>query len=302
MSVRARLTGIIIEGHAEPSRALIDLACQIYEQNQLRYLPLEKCYSRLAELTATSGKPVAKQLEVESSKVIIKDRDADIEVSVPSSYQVLEAFKRRGLALDMAGVMTYQNHDRYVQKLFGHLNRDPPSGFTRCSVSQVIAADRLAWSKCIEDNIKPRPDTAGILPLDAELSRKLESYEVSFSLLPLPTKPSAPAQPKQTQSASAAHHPPSKGSGSKGNRKGKRFMPYGQPAKGKGKIRYEQRIPQAIRDAGGVANTPDGDPVCFDFSLKKCHSKVSDGAKCDKGYHVCAICFGMRSMMDHKKA
>ena len=303
-NVRARLAGVIVEGHSEPAYALVDLACQLYEQNQLRYIPLEKCFSRLAELTASSGKPVSKQLEVEASKIILKDKDADIEVSVQSSYQVLEAFKRRGIALDMAGIMTFQAHDRYVQKLFAHLNREPPPGFTRCSVSQVVAADKMAWTKCIEVNVKPRPDAAGVLALDQQLINKLESYEVSFSLLPLPSKP-ASTQQKTSQSsatgASSQSHP-AKGPSAKGGRKGRRMMPYGNPAKGKGKTKYEQRIPQAIRDAGGVANTPDGDPVCFDFSLKRCQAKVAEGSRCDKGYHVCAICFGLHSMSDHKKA
>ena len=299
VNLRARLTGVLVEGHSEPAHSLVDAACHMYEQNQLRYIPLEKCFSRLAELTATSGKPISKQLEVESSKVILRDKDIDVEVSVQSSYQASEACKRRGLALDMAGVMTYQEHDRYVQKLFAHLNREPPSGFTRCSVSQVISADKLVWSKCIELNIKPRPDPAGILALDTELSNKLESYEVSFSLLPLPGKGNNSNQPKQN-AASSQQAP--KQQTYKGGKKGKRSGPYTNQQKGKGKTKYEQRIPQAIRDAGGVASTPDGDPICFDFSLKRCHSKVADGARCDKGYHVCAVCFGMHSMSDHKKA
>ena len=60
----------------------------------------------------------------------------------------------------------YGAHDRYVQTLFNHLNRDPPSGYNRCSVSQLIAADRAAWSHLIETNVKPRPDAAGVLALD----------------------------------------------------------------------------------------------------------------------------------------
>eukprot|EP00438_Fugacium_kawagutii_P023705 Skav228032 [mRNA] locus=scaffold1188:3261:4511:+ [translate_table: standard] len=302
-NLRARLAGVIVEGHSEPAHSLVDLACQLYEQNQLKFIPLDKCFSRLAELTNTSGKPIGKQLEVEASKVVLRDKEADIEISVQSSYQALEAFKRRGLALDMAGIMGYQHHDRYVQKLFAHLNREPPPGYTRCSVSQLIAADKQVWSKCIEENIKPRPDAAGVLALNTELAAKLESYEVSFALLPLPTKSSSgPSSSKQSVSHAASAPQQQKNLQGKGNRKGKRFTPYGMQAKGKGKYKYEQRIPQAIRDAGGVANTPDGDPVCFDYSLKRCSAKVADGARCDKGYHVCAICFGLHSMSDHKKA
>ena len=165
VNLRTRLNGILIEGHGEPSHSLLDSACQMYDQNILRYIPLEKCFSRLTEL-AFSGKPHAKLLEIESSKVVIRDRDQEHEASVQSSYQALEACKRRGLALDFAGVMSFGAHDKYVQTLFNHLNRDPPTRYNRCSVSQLLAADRAAWSHLIETNTKQRPDAArGSLPL-----------------------------------------------------------------------------------------------------------------------------------------
>ena len=100
VNLRTRLNGILIEGHGEPSHSLLDSACQMYDQNILRYIPLEKCYSRLTEL-AFSGKPQAKLLEIESSKVVVRDRDQEHEASVQSSYQALESCKRRGLALDV---------------------------------------------------------------------------------------------------------------------------------------------------------------------------------------------------------
>ena len=113
-NLRNRLSGVLIEGHSEPSHTLLDLATQLYDQNVLRCIPLEKCYSRLTELAATN-KTQTKLLEVESSKIIVKDKDAEIETNVQSSYQLLEALKRRGLALDFAGVMSFTRHDKYVQ-------------------------------------------------------------------------------------------------------------------------------------------------------------------------------------------
>ena len=117
----------------------MDLATRLYDQNVLRYIPLEKCYSRLTELSVVN-KGQAKLLEVESSRVVVKDKDAEFETNVQSSYQLLEALKRRGLAMDFAGVMNFTRHDKYVQMLFSHSNRDPPAGYNRCSVSQLIAA------------------------------------------------------------------------------------------------------------------------------------------------------------------
>lgn len=293
-NLRNRLSGVLIEGHTEPCHSLLDAACQIYDQNILRYIPLEKCYSRLTELSMTTKNP-SKLLEVEASKIVLKDKEMEHEASVQSSYQALESFKRRGLALDFAGVMTFARHDKYVQMLSSHLNRDPPAGYNRCSVSQLLAADKAAWCSLIEVNTKPRPDTSGISALDTKLEEALKSYEVSFTLLPVMskqvTKTATPAVPPQ-------HKPPAP----KGNRKGfNRFKPYYQKGKGKGKGKADQRIPREIREAGGTASTPTGDPICFDFSLKKCKEPV-DQSRCRKGYHVCAICYGQHCMMDHKKA
>ena len=183
---KRRLSGVLIESHAEPSHALLDITCQIWESNLVRYIPLEKCFSRMVELANMPSKSQPKILELESSKIVVKDKELDMESNVSSSYQVLEALKRRGLELDFASVMSFRSHERYVQTLFNHLNREPPPGYVRASVSQIVAADKAAWMKIIELNIKPRANAAGELPLDTELIKALESYEVSFALLLCP--------------------------------------------------------------------------------------------------------------------
>ena len=295
-NLRARLSGVLIEGHAEPAHLLLDQASQMYDQNILRYIPLEKCFSRLTELSVTAKTP-AKHLEIEASKIVIKDRDLEHETTVQSSYQALESFKRRGLALDFAGIMSFPKHDRYVQLLFNHLNRDPPVGYNRCSVSQLLAADRAAWCSLIEVNTKPRPDAAGVAALDTKLEEALKSYEVSFTLLPALSKQAAPKPPTTPAAGKPTANTPSKG-----NRKGtNRFRPYSLKGKGKGKYKSDQRVPREIREAGGTATMPTGELICFDFSLKKCKEPV-EGARCRKGCHVCAICYGQHCMLDHKKS
>ena len=137
-NLKAPLSGVLIEGHSEPSHSLLDLATQLFDQNVLRFIPLEKCFSRLTELSF-ANKSQTKLLVVEASKVVLKDKDAEFESTVQSSYQALEAFKRRGLALEFAGVMSYTAHDRYVQMLFSHLNREPPVGYTRVSVTTAFS-------------------------------------------------------------------------------------------------------------------------------------------------------------------
>ena len=148
-------------------------------------------------------------------------------------------------------------------------------------------------------NTKPRPDAAGVSALDTKLEEALKSYEVSFTLLPAPSKQ---AVPKTAPAQPSAGGKPTAPAAAKGNRKGSnRFRPYSSKGKGKGKFKADQRVPREIREAGGTASMPTGEPICFDFSLKKCKEPV-EGSRCKKGFHVCAICYGQHCMLDHKKA
>ena len=70
--------------------------------------------------------------------------------------------------------------------------------------------------------------------------------------------------------------------------------------KGKSKSKWEPRIPQQIRDQGGKAALPSGEPICFSYNISSCNG-ATDGAKCTKGHHMCAKFFGGHSMRDHGK-
>ena len=118
-------------------------------------------------------------------------------------------------------------------------------------------------------------------------------------VLPIPMV--SKQHPKISSGPAPSSQKPLQHNSGKGNRKGQnRFRPYGSKGKGKGK-KFEQRIPREIREAGGAASTPDGDPISFDFSLKRCKENVSDG-RCRKGYNLCCICYGFHCVLDHKKS
>ena len=290
-NLKARLAGQVIEGATEPGHCLLDQAVQMHEKNQLTYIPPEKCVSRLHELT--SSKQPDRLIEIESSKLVVKEKKEDLEVAAQSALQVQEALRRRGLALDFADVCTFAAHEKYLQLLFTHLHRDPPSGFVRCTVSQLVAADKEVWKRLIQDNVKPRRAADGSKPVDGKLDDVLKSYEVSFTLMPLPSKSSQKTEAKVTSpgpkpKADTEHKPFVKPTISK---------PKG---KGKGKTKWEPRIPQQIRDQGGKASLPSGEPICFSYNLSSC-AGATDGAKCTKGHHVCSKCFGNHSMRDHGK-
>ena len=65
---------------------------------------------------------------------------------------------------------------------------NPPKGFARCSVSQLVAADKMVFQVMIEKGVKPKRSTGGDCAMDTELLEALHSYQVSFGLMPLPAK------------------------------------------------------------------------------------------------------------------
>lgn len=50
---KRRLSGVSIKGPTEPSDALVDLCCSIYDGNRLKWIDWAKCASKEAEMTVT---------------------------------------------------------------------------------------------------------------------------------------------------------------------------------------------------------------------------------------------------------
>ncbi|CAK9028187.1 Uncharacterized protein SCF082_LOCUS18247 [Durusdinium trenchii] len=84
----------------------------------------------------TSLKTPDRILDIEANKIVVKDKEDKLEVPAHTSLQVLEALKRRGIALDFGDCVGFIERERYVQTLFEHLHREPPQGYQRCTIAQ----------------------------------------------------------------------------------------------------------------------------------------------------------------------
>ena len=71
------------------------------------------------------------------------------EKSVPdqpvtsSELLVLESLRRRDVAMACVDIISWEVHERYLQKLFSHLRQDPPENFLRVTIQQVMRASCL---------------------------------------------------------------------------------------------------------------------------------------------------------------
>ena len=98
--VKRSLTGIIIEGHYEPSQALIDEVCHQFDTRVLKYLEPAKCTSR--EHAILSGK-VDKKLKLDNSTLSIRESKSIPYESVSTTHQVIQCLRRRAIAYEFAG-------------------------------------------------------------------------------------------------------------------------------------------------------------------------------------------------------
>ena len=142
-----RLAGITMAGQSECSYASYDLCMKLLTDNCVSYLPPSKFVTREAELR--SDKP-RKELDVQSSTIVLKDRDPDQSCDTSTALSLHHALHRRSLALDLIGVTDYFKVQGFADFLMGHLHQEPMAGSRATTVQQILHADRAAWMRLAE--------------------------------------------------------------------------------------------------------------------------------------------------------
>ena len=134
--------------------------------------------------------------ETESLKVWKADASGVIKQSSPddalkcdasTELEILNAMKRRGVAYELAKVMSFEKHEKIVSVLFQELQREAPVGFKKVSMEQVASADREIHLKLAEKTRAGLPlGPLGELPLDVHLDDVLALPSVMWVLMPKP--------------------------------------------------------------------------------------------------------------------
>ena len=278
-NLKARLAGVVIEKALEPNYALLDAVAQQWEAKQLAYLSPEKCSSREWEITMSK---TSKQLSIDSDKLLVKSEQSVPDQQVSTEMQVFEALRRSGIALAFTDSLTWEVHERYLQRLFQHMRNDAPEGYVKTTLQQVLRADRDVFLHMIQRDVSMRRAPDNTLPMDTAIMEAVSSYEVGFSLMPLPKKIEKP-EPKAPASA------PSYGSWSQGRRNTQQPYTKGQGKFGKGKGKTKKAaamVPKELQGRDNVSMDSHGRRLCFEFNLGRC-SRVPNGGECERGFHLC---------------
>jgi len=284
-----RLLGVPLEGPAECAHNSYDIVMKVLEQNTLTYLAPSKFPSRHSELR--QDKP-PKTLTITGSSVTVKDDKLDLECETQAPLDLHWAFTRRSLACDLVGLATYAKQQEWHSHLMRHLTSDdPPPGYSKITVRQILQADQAAWlrmSELTQDGIRRKPD--GTLPLDALFARVMSDPQVIFHLLHQPHNSNKRWADDDGKGYGAdAPKRLRKGKGDKGDGKGK-----------KGKVRFVPRnLPAELQ--GMNSTTRSGQPICWNYNMKCGCTAAQPGKKCPRGIHMCMKpgCGKNHSLQEH---
>ena len=188
-ALQARLgQGLRIQGEHLPGDATFQLAHEIHESNCVRRLPLEKCITKMQEISGIKIDKEIKDLFVDGDGYL-KAQKGNIEQLAElgggdALMKVHDTLLRRGIALDIAYVLTFEVHALLVTDFMAAAKRDV-AGRGCAPLSQLLQWDVEIWrriAETLESGVRPLAD--GTRPLDAALKAALCDPRVALLLIP----------------------------------------------------------------------------------------------------------------------
>lgn len=160
------LAGVSISGELEPAHILLEKVCNMHEQNVVKYLEPASCISRALEVQGSSK---SKEISLERGSLVVKAADDKLQASTDSEIKLHYAFVRRALAFQFGRVMSFAQHGIWEAFLFEAIHREPPPGYLKATLSQVLQCDRAAWSRLSSTVASVRQAADGTYPLGEQL-------------------------------------------------------------------------------------------------------------------------------------
>ena len=260
----ARLGGLVFTPETIPANCLVDSFVEMTELGILQYVKPEQCCSRAQEINSIKRDNAVSTDASGLLKLASKSNDPTCEAN--TELKLRAAWQRKNLAMDLAGLASFEVTEAWVMFLFNHLGREQPKGFSRVSLQQLLDTDRQMYTLAAHKTMGSLQSKPGEKkPLDATITALKDSTEVLQYLTPLPAT-RAHDPPKISNPPPAKH-----ARGDKGSQKGS-----GKGPKGKA------QVPE-----GCVTHDDENRPLCFAFQNGKCKFKGPAGKRCAKGYHKC---------------
>ena len=278
----AAITGFEIKGELEPAHSVVDAYVTMVEQCCIKIHPLSKCISRDQELHHSRADQSIVTLE--NHQLQVKQKEPESFADLSTELRVQHAFTRRGLALHMAGLMTYDVHEKVTRSFMSRLTEQVPTHFNKPDIAAVLRADRELWTRAAErcrSNLKT--DATGKLPLDVAMLDLYETASIAFFLLPTPK-----GSKRALEDKSDEPKPPKK------EKKKKRDD---RPDKGD---KARVKVPEVLKGFSGVNKAKKR--ICYNYNLphgcQNSTKKQDNMDACSRGLHQCIRCHQEHPLAD----
>ena len=183
--LKHRLNGVVLEGEKEPAYSLIDLCQTIYDTGNIIWIHPSKRHKRDSEVKASVKDP--KQIvKVESQVLRIENETSTDDADHGTELKLMWCLQRRGFALDMTGVVSWDIHEKWVDTLFRSYASDVSQATRPVTLSQLIKADCEMWTLLAREHHTVKPDAHGEKPLDIAISRMQHDPRIIIHLMPQP--------------------------------------------------------------------------------------------------------------------
>ena len=185
---QARITGISHKHEQQASHALIDACFQMIENGSLVYIAPSKCGSRDQEIQQDSKTRQKQLITIEQGALKTVASPNLPVVDVGTELRLMYALQRRGLAFDLVGLMSWETHTDWSNKLFRALMADAIPNFSPISIDQLfllLAAEHTGALKAAAADADP--------PLDQEVRRLMNDPRINVHLTPIQRVEKRPA-------------------------------------------------------------------------------------------------------------
>ena len=303
--LQARLNGLTLEGPLEPSHHLQDFCNECHDSNVLKYPEWDECTRRDQELSGVK-KDMTWKVDPHTHVVRVQQVEDHGKATFHDGLQLKYLLQRRGLAFDLASLMSFEASEKLIDLLFSKMAEPAPQGYAKISMEQLHRVDKAVFAyigkKC-RGGIRKELD--GSKPMEKALDEALIDPSIRLLLMPLPVSASSAGLKRTTVAPNTVD------SGAKKSKKQKKNDQVGRlkaelaslraagssgagsaasshgggKATGKGKDKRGPRMPGPLQ--GKAYRTEAGLPICFGFNLPSGCKDAAPGEKCPKGVHVC---------------
>ena len=117
---RRRLSGLVFMSHTTPAHSCIDQVTDMYENNSLKYHPINRWISRFQEMSLQK-KDAAVQMDNDGNiKVVQKQSEPTCDTT--GMFALRQAFQRRSLAFDVGHLCSFEAYETWINKLLKRLS------------------------------------------------------------------------------------------------------------------------------------------------------------------------------------